>query len=126
MAKNIFGAMREKADKMADERKKKKKEQELRKKEAALRSAKEEEERVLAEQKAINDERERLISMSYQELMAETIMAIRGFYKEFSELKERQMELEASIDQLETDISDLYESFESMENNSDDTDYSSY
>ena len=54
-------------------------------------------------------------------------MAIRGFYKELFDLKERQKELKASIDQLETDVNDLYVSLESIETDDDNTDdYVSY
>ena len=75
--------------------------------EKKLSAAKEEEEKLLAELEAIQEEKERLIGMDQHEILAEAIMAIRGFYQEFIELKKQQDKLLSQIDSLESEVAAL-------------------
>lgn len=105
--KGIIKTVTNKAEEIAENHKKKKAIKQIKKEELALQQAKEEADRILAEKHAVQAEKEKLMRMSNQELLAEAILAIRGFYKDFDNLKHRQDELSDRLDSLESDISDM-------------------
>ena len=111
MARKALHIVREQADRMVHDFKNKRQAKKLHKTEAKLQKAKEEEALLIEKQRAIQAERDCLMNMSQQELLAEAIMAIRGFYAEFLDMQNR-------IDDLESDISSLEAEIRSLEQNS--------
>ena len=91
-------------DSLKEDMHRKKLEKAYSKKERELEEERLEAERIAREQEELLEEKERLCSLSEKELMVELIYAVRGFYNEFIEIKERNIELAESISDLEDDI----------------------
>ena len=102
--KGMLNKVRLHAEKIAENRRAKKQLREIKRQEEKLRVIQEEKRQVLAQKKRIQQEKEHLLSLSREELAVELILAVRGFYEEFSELKKAQDILAKKIDEMESDL----------------------
>jgi len=84
--------------------------------EKELKKANEEKEKLRLEQEKIQAERDRLSNLSEKELMAEAIMALRGFYSQFEELQKEQEEIHYRVCELEDDIIAIRSALEAQRN----------
>lgn len=104
---NIITKVKDKANDIVEKRRQHQLEKRQREQEYALRKAQEEQERLKEEEARIAAERERLINLDNKEILAEAILAIRGFYQEHIEIKSRLEEAESDISELESDLSSI-------------------
>ena len=102
---NVINKVKEQSGRVAEDHRRKRVEKRLNKLERQLYLEQQEQAKLEAEKRAIEEERDRLIQLDQHEIMAEAIMAIRGFYAEFQEVREAISELEAEIEDLEAEIS---------------------
>ena len=100
-------AVKEKAQQAQERIKQKSLERKRKKVERELERKQEIEAQIAYEKSLYEEEKNRLVSLSEKELIAEGILAIRGFYNEFIELKEAQEELENDIARLESILEDI-------------------
>lgn len=98
----IFGKAKE-------ARQKKKLEKIEQQKERELAIAKKRQAELEAEQEKIVAERNRLLGLDTNELIVEAILAIRGFYNEFIDLRDRIEDVEADIENLESKLASIKE-----------------
>lgn len=103
----VIAAVKKRAEEVSANHAIRKEENRLKKKQQELHAAKELQEEVLAEKQQLQEERDRLAGMDRQELLAEAIFTLRGFYNEFSDLKEKAELLEIRIDELEDEVASL-------------------
>lgn len=103
MAK-ILSGVKQCAEKAVDDRRRKQAKKRLERLEKKLQEEKLAQEKIEEEKRAIQKEKERLMQMDQHELLAEAIMAVRGFYKEFEDLKIRQKMIEGQITVLAAEI----------------------
>ena len=73
--------------------------------------------RVEKEKAEILEERKRLSELSTNEILAEAIMTLRGFYSRFEELEDSYQGINSRIDDLESDIDSLKSEIYNVANN---------
>ena len=88
--------------------------------EKELEEQKAEQARIEKEQEKINKEKERLCAMNTNELLAEAILALRGFYARFEELEASYSSISDRIDDLESEIDNLRSEIYSSSSENDD------
>jgi len=79
--------------------------------------------RIEEEKNKIFEERKRLSELSTNEILAEAIMALRGFCSKFEELEDSYRSIDSRIGDLESDIDSLRTEIYNAANNSSSTDY---
>ena len=75
--------------------------------ERELEAKRAEEAKKREEQEAIEKEKARLAGLSTNEILAEAVMALRGFYSKYEELDRYCLSLDLRIDDLEEEIERL-------------------
>ena len=111
-AKDAVGGIKRSVQQKQLERKKQRAEKELEQRKA-------EQAHIEEEQEKINKEKERLSAMNTNELLAEAIMALRGFYSRFEELEDSYSYLTSKIEDLESEIGSLRSEIYSSSSGSD-------
>lgn len=61
-----------------------------------------------------------MLALDDKEIKVEIILAIRGFYAQFSQMADDLDTLENQVAELDSDVADLYSRISSLESNSDD------
>lgn len=97
--------IKEKFAQRSENSKRRKLEKEKHRTELKAEEARIKQEQVMAEKRAIEDEKNRLLGLDDKSLMVELICAVRGFYSSFKELNERFSDLSDYINELEYRIS---------------------
>ncbi len=85
--------------------------------ERELEKARAEEAKKREEQVAIIKEKERLAGLSTNEILAEAVMALRGFYTKYEELEDYCKGMCIRIGDLEDDVLELQAKIEELSNN---------
>ena len=102
---------------VVDSYKKEKQERIIRETERKLAEAKAKEEQLLAQKQAIQEEKDRLMKMDQKELLAEAILAIRGFYEDYKIVLLRLGDAEDDIVNLQEEVASLKRDLSDMNGN---------